>query len=182
MHNDKPSTALSSAKADARLRLLANPDLVFEEIIRLTIRAADADYWLTFASEWGGAVYLLDEKNTKRYERGELPHETYEIVRRTYRLGLMTLSALYDRLKAWKDGGAADDYTLSLNQIDCYLLPGYLHDYCGLQAASLRTVGEAYMQRMSEAFGEGETRVARVEALHTLVQEYIEQLHWYARA
>ncbi|WP_281889767.1 hypothetical protein [Paenibacillus sp. YYML68] len=165
---------------EARRLLAANPDLVFEERIRLTLEKADAEFWLKFALEWGGALYLLDETNKKRYEKGLIEHDAYEYARRTYRLGLITLSQLYDGLKEWEAAGHNPaTYTYSMNSIDCSFIPAYLDDFSRVHAAGAESCArwiEAIRQQLS-ALGPSD-EAAR--AIHTMVSEYITHIHLYA--
>ncbi|WP_235941497.1 hypothetical protein [Paenibacillus puerhi] len=165
---------------EARRLLDNNPDLVFEERARVEIPEEAAEFWLKFAGEWGGALYLLDETNKKRYERGLLDEERYEWARRCYRLGLLGLSDLYDRLKPWKEEGKSRGrFVYAMNSIDCFLIPGYLDDYSRVHEA-----GAASCRYWIEAIREQLSRQAPVEeavsAIHTMVSEYISRMHLYA--
>ncbi|PUA39550.1 hypothetical protein C8Z91_08980 [Paenibacillus elgii] len=170
----------NSPKEEAKAKLAANPDIMFEELQTIAIRREDADFWKKFASEWGGALYLLDEKNFKQFEREEIDPQAFEFARRTYRLGLITLSALYDKLRAWSDSNPQEDYRLNMNVLECYFLPSYLDDY-GRAYAPGKKQGQAYVEAIRQAFGEDGALEQKAEALQALVHEYIERLHVYAK-
>ncbi|UUZ82527.1 hypothetical protein LJK88_50780 [Paenibacillus sp. P26] len=169
-----------SPKARAQTILSKNPDHVFEEAMRVTIDAGDIDFWLKFASEWGGALYLLDEKNTRRYDKGDISQEEFEYSKRTYRLGLITLSGFYDKLKAWTEAEKGD-YLFTMDHLESYFIPSYLDDYSRVYAGG-KAQCEAYIQRMVEALSAGGDLKRRVEDIQALVQEYIHHMHLYARS
>lgn len=178
----EPSGLRQALHAEARQRLSEDPDVVFAETLRLDIAREDIEFWLKFASEWGGALYLLDEKNTRLAERGDVSPEEHEYAKRTYRLGMITLSGLYDKLKAWSETQPGDPYLFVMDHLECFFIPGYLDDYSRVHPAG-KARCEAYIQRMLEALASDgeETLKLKVEGIQVLVQEYIRNLHRYAQ-
>ncbi|MEK8132170.1 hypothetical protein WMW72_30155 [Paenibacillus filicis] len=179
--NRDQSNRLNSAnREEARKLLEQNPDIVFQERLRLDISEDAAEFWLKFTAEWGGALYLLDETNKKRFEHGLLDEQSYEGLRRTYRLGLITLSELHDRLKAWKEQGMQDgSFVYSMSSIDCFLIPGYLDDFSRVHEA-----GSDACRYWIDAIRNGLSVKVPIEqavgAIHAMVSEYILRLHIYA--
>ncbi|WP_054797485.1 MULTISPECIES: hypothetical protein [unclassified Paenibacillus] len=165
---------------EARRLLAANPDLVFDERIRIDIGTKDADFWLKFASEWGGALYLLDETNKKRHENGLIDPTSYEYARRTYRLGLITLSELYDKLKAWNGGDErAEPYVYAMNSLDCFFVPAYLEDFSRVQPSLKPACDEAVGRILTQLAGKADLEDVS-EALNAMVGQYIRHMHEYA--
>ncbi|SDE23923.1 hypothetical protein SAMN02799630_02967 [Paenibacillus sp. UNCCL117] len=174
------SAAGTADREEARRLLDESPDIVFEERLRLEIDEEAAGFWMKFTAEWGGALYLLDETNKKRYEHGLLDEESYEWARRCYRLGLIGLSELYDRLKAWTEEENRDErFLYAMNSIDCFLVPGYLDDYSRVHEAGAdlcrHWIGEIRERLSSQAPIE-----EAVAAIHTMASEYIKRMHLYA--
>ncbi|WP_190287537.1 hypothetical protein [Paenibacillus darwinianus] len=163
-------------------RLEANPDLVFEQAVKIDVELADADFWLTFTAEWGGALHMLDQTNAKRFELGTIDEKQYEYSRRTYRLGQIVLSELYDRLRAWSEGeDAAPICRLPLSMLDCYFIPAYLHDF-GQSRPELKPLCKSYMEKVRQALtGSGSAPLEEtVRLLDETVGTYIRELHRYA--
>ncbi|AEI39439.1 hypothetical protein [Paenibacillus mucilaginosus] len=165
----------------ARRTLALNPDVVFGEVMTMEIAPEDAPLWLRFTSEWGGALYLLDETNAKRHERGMIGDEAFEYNRRTYRLGLITLSGLYDRLKGWQEGeGKVRPFAFAMNSLDCYFVPAYLADYSRVHEAG-KEVCDAFIAEVMHRLDGGDEVRKEFEALDVLVGEYVRGIHLYAR-
>ncbi|MCZ8522628.1 MULTISPECIES: SRPBCC family protein [Paenibacillus] len=166
----------------ARRTLAADPDVVFGEVMTMEIDPADGPFWLRFASEWGGALYLLDETNAKRYEKGMVDEGAYEYNRRSYRLGLITLSSLYDRLKAWQEGDESREkaFSYGMNSLDCYFVPAYLTDYSRVQESD-KGVCDAFIAEIMRRLDGGGEGKKEFEALDVLVGEYVRGIHLYAR-
>lgn len=166
---------------EARRLLAANPDLVFDERIRIDILPADAAFWLKFASEWGGALYLLDETNKKRYEKELIDQTQYEYARRTYRLGMIALSNLYDLLKAWQESDDREvPFAYAMSSLDCYFIPAYLEDFRGVQP-SLKENCDRYIRLVMEKLSGKASIEDAISALQTMVGEYIRSIHLYAK-
>ncbi|MCS7460784.1 hypothetical protein N0M98_11575 [Paenibacillus doosanensis] len=163
----------------ARLVLAENPDMVFNEVVRITIERGDLAFWLKFTSEWGGALYFLDEKNTKQREQGAISEEEYEFSRRTYRLGLITLSGLYDKLKVWSEREAGD-YAFSMDMLECYFIPAYLQDYSEMNAVAKKQ-GRQYVQLVLQALENQGKPEEKLESIRQLVHEYIKNMHTYVK-
>lgn len=171
-----------SAVEEARKLLTANPDLIFEDSMVMELSGGDIDFMLKFSSEWGGTLYLLDEMNKKRYENGLLEQEEYEYARRSYRLGLITLSTLYDKLKAWTEGeDSSQPYIYAMNLLDCFFVPGYMLDYCMVHPADKET-GERLVQMMKARLSSGSAIEEAVSAIEAMVGEYIRHIHVYANS
>jgi hypothetical protein len=167
-----------SYAAEAKMALSDNPDVVFEEVIKIKIKTDDFDFWLKFSSEWGGVLYLMDEKNAKQLEENQISEQEYEFSRRSFRLGLITLSTFYDQLKAWADS-KTEDYIFSMNTLDCFYMPVYLNDYVQFNKIAQEQC-EVYTQAILYVLGGQGDLKARVEAVENLVQEYIENIHLYS--
>lgn len=177
--SEQGNRRMESAEEAKRL-LESNPDLVFDERIRIEIGTEEADFWLKFASEWGGALYLLDETNKKRYENGLMDETAYEYARRTYRLGLITLSELYDKLKAWNDGEERiGSFVYAMNSLDCYFVPAYLEDFSRVQPSLKASCDAAVEHILSQLAGKAALEVVS-EALNAMVGQYIRHMHEYA--
>jgi hypothetical protein len=176
--NQRPPQAIIE---EARQLLDANPDLIFEERIRIEIPSKFAEFMLKFSSEWGGTLYLLDEMNQKRYENGMLDHSEYEYARRTYRLGLITLSTLYDNLKAWYDNteNHTSSYFYSMNSLDCFFIPGYMEDYNRVHPAG-QSISDMLINEIKLALSGPTSIEEAVRAIETMVGEYIRNIHLYA--
>ncbi|GAA4837424.1 hypothetical protein GCM10023310_13690 [Paenibacillus vulneris] len=163
--------------------LSENPDIVFDEVVSIIIDHSDIEFWLKFTSEWGGILYYLDERSKRQHEQGLIGQEQYEFIRRTYRLGLITTTGLYDKMKQSKDeaGEAGDaDYTFSMDSLECYFIPAYLKEYCSSSEA-LKKLGDKYIQAMTQAlesYGHPEEKLASIQRL---VEEYITNMHKYAK-
>lgn len=171
----------ANLEEQARRTLASNPDVVFGDVMTMEIPPENAPFWLRFTSEWGGALYLLDETNAKRRERGMIAEEDFEYNRRTYRLGLITLSGLYDRLKAWQEGGEKGrPFAYAMNSLDCYFVPAYLADYSRVHEAG-KEVCDAFIAEVMQRLGGGDEGRREFEALDVLVGEYVRGIHLYAR-
>ncbi|WP_028551091.1 hypothetical protein [Paenibacillus sp. UNC451MF] len=160
--------------------LSENPDMVFEEVVTITIDKDDMDFWLKFTSEWGGVLYYLDERNSRQHEQGHIGQDQYEFIRRTYRLGLITTTGLHDKLKLSKDEAGEDEYAFSMDSLECYFIPAYLREYCSSNNV-LKALGEKYIQSMLqglESYGKPEEKLASIQQL---VEEYITNMHNYAK-
>ncbi|WP_409341923.1 hypothetical protein [Paenibacillus sp. MBLB4367] len=178
--NEKLSDKQRLAEEAARM-LAANPDLVFDERIRIDIPGEDAEFWLKFASEWGGALYLLDETNKKRYEKQLIEPAQYEYARRTYRLGLIALSQLYDLLKAWNEGEDRSlPFVYVMSSLDCYFIPAYLEDFSRVQP-SLKNECDCYVRLVMDKLASKASIDDAISALQTMVGEYIRNIHVYAK-
>lgn len=161
--------------------LTGNPDVVFEEALRITIANQDIDFWLKFASEWGGVLYFMDDKNTKQFEQGVIDEGEYEFSRRTYRLGLITVTGLYDKLKEWSHSSSSGgDYTYSMDSLECYFIPAYLKDYSGANAAAKKQ-GETYIQLILSAMEQQDKLEDKLGSIQELVHEYITNMHQYVK-
>ncbi|HUC91818.1 MAG TPA: hypothetical protein VMS09_07305 [Paenibacillus sp.] len=163
-------------------RLEADPDLVFEQRIAVEVEPAHADFWLTFAAEWGGALHMLDETNAKRFELGTIDESQYEYARRSYRLGQIVLSELYDRLKASSEhGGGAQSFRLPFGMLDCYFVPAYLHDF-GQARPDLKPLCKAYIEKVRQALTDngGAPLEETVRLLDETVGTYIRELRRFA--
>jgi len=168
-------------KKQIQTMLSENPDIVFDEVIRIAIANEDIPFWLKFASEWGGALYFMDDKNAKQYEQGVIKEGEYEFARRTYRLGLITVTGLYDKLKEWSESNPnSTGYSCSLDSLECYFLPAYLKDYSGANAAAKKQ-GEAYIQAILNALEKRGQLEDKLGGIRDLVQEYIANMHLYVK-
>ncbi|MNI10024.1 hypothetical protein D3C73_631160 [compost metagenome] len=172
-------------RLQAKKLLAANPDIVFDERVRIEIPVEDVPFWLRFSSEWGGAVYLLDETNNTRVEHGLITQEHYEFSKRTYRLGLIILSGLYDQLKAWQDGLAQpstdhkETYVYEMNTLDCFFIPAYLDDFSRIQTMDKESC-EKYIQLILVQLTSKTTIDEAVHAIETMADEYIRNIHLWA--
>jgi len=180
--NAKGWSWLPESEEDVRTALAANPDLVFEPRATIEIAQADAALWTDFSAEWGGVLYLMDEMNGKRFEQGLVDEEAYEYARRTYRLGMILLSELHDRLQAWQAGSERESpYGWPLHALDCYLIPGYLDDY-GRAHPAKKPACRKYVEALRSSLSGGEE--ARLEAaamrLANVAGAYIRGMHVYA--
>ncbi|MFE5318606.1 hypothetical protein ACFQ88_07860 [Paenibacillus sp. NPDC056579] len=168
-------------KKQVQAMLTENPDMVFDEVIQITIAGQDIAFWLKFASEWGGVLYFMDDKNTKQFEQGIIGQGEYEFSRRTYRLGLITVTGLYDKLTAWsKQNGSGGDYTYGMDSLECYFIPAYLKDYSGANAV-VKKQGEAYIQSIQQALGQQDKLEDKLGRIQELVHEYIANMHQYVK-
>ncbi|WP_282937128.1 hypothetical protein [Paenibacillus sp. RC67] len=166
--------------SNVQAMLSENPDVVFDEVVKITIDEQDMDFWLKFSSEWGGVLYYLDERNARQHEQGLIGQEQYEFIRRTYRLGLITTTGLYDKLKQSMEEAGEVDYTFSMDSLECYFIPAYLREYCSSNEA-LKRLEEKYVQSMMrglESYGKPEEKLASIQQL---VEEYITNMHSYAK-
>jgi len=180
--NAKGWSGLPDSEADVRAALAANPDLVFEPIATIGIATADAALWTDFSAEWGGVLYLLDEVNRKRFEQGLIDEEAYEYARRTYRLGMIVLSELHDRLQAWQAGsGREEPFAWEMHALDCYFVAGYLDDY-GRANPEKKPACRRYVEALRSTLSEGDE--ARLEAaaarIANVAGAYIRDMHVYA--
>lgn len=128
----------------------------------------------------GGVLYYLDERNARQHEQGLIGQEQYEFIRRTYRLGLITTTGLYDKLKQSMEEAGEVDYTFSMDSLECYFIPAYLREYCSSNEA-LKRLEEKYVQSMMrglESYGKPEEKLASIQQL---VEEYITNMHSYAK-
>lgn len=160
--------------------LTENPDRVFDEILKITIESSDMDFWLKFTSEWGGVLYYLDERSRRQHEQGIIGPEQYEFIRRTYRLGLITTTGLYDKLKQSKEETGEAEYAFSMDSLECYFIPAYLREYCGSNE-SLKKLGEKYIQSMMQGLGSYGKPEEKLAEIQQLVEEYITNMHKYAK-
>lgn len=175
--------ALRAASQDEARQLLRNrPDLVFDELLTLEIDLQDVQLWLGFAAEWGGALHLMDEMNTRRIEAGLIGEADGEFVSRTYRLGTVVLSGLYDRLalrqSADREAGS-ESFRYAMNALDCYFIPAYLDDY-GRMHAQRKDDCRRYIAAVRARLEQTAPLEEAAASLQTVVQEYIRNLHHYA--
>jgi hypothetical protein len=173
---------LPESDAAAREALAANPDLVFESVTTLPILAKDAALWTDFSAEWGGVLYLMEEMNRKRFEQGLIDEDAYEYARRTYRLGMIVLSELHDRLQVWRAGGDREaPYAWELHVLDCYFISGYLDDYGRAHPAD-KPVCRGYVEKLREQISGGDDAVLETAAvrLAAVAGAYIRDMHIYA--
>jgi len=178
----KDWSGLPESEADVRAALTANPDLVFEPRAAIGIAQADAALWTDFSAEWGGVLYLMDEMNRKRFEQGTVDEDAYEYARRSYRLGMVVLSELHDRLQAWQAGSGRDaPFAWAMHALDCYFIPGYLDDY-GRAHPAKKAVCRKYVEELRGMLSGGDD--ARLEAaavrLANIAGAYIRDMHVYA--
>ncbi|MDQ1913086.1 hypothetical protein RAC89_22080 [Paenibacillus sp. GD4] len=156
-----------------------NPDVVFNEMIRIIIKAEDFDFWLRFSSEWGGVLYVFDERNTKQLEAGHITEEAHENTRRSLRLGMITLSGLYDALKAWSDQHQ-EDYIYSMNTLDCFYIPVYLNDFEQIRKSDSDKCGIYTQVILHQLSKQGELK-ERLASIEETVKEYTANIHLYSR-
>lgn len=174
---------LRAASAEEACALLdGRADIVFDELIALEIAREDTGMWRTFAAEWGGALHLMDEMNQRRLEAGLISEAEGEFVSRTYRLGTVVLSSLYDRLAVWEaqtDGAGSEPYRYAMNTLDCYFVPAYLDDY-GRMHPERKQDCRRYVEAVRGQLEREAPLEAAAVSLAAVVQEYIRNLHIYA--
>ncbi len=173
---------LPESDADAREALAMNPDLVFEPVTTLQIMAKDAALWTDFTAEWGGVLYLMDEMNRKRFEQGLIDADSCEYARRTYRLGMIVLSELHDRLLVWQAAGDGEaPFEWKLHVLDCYFISGYLDDY-GRAHPAKKPVCRGYVEKLRERLSGGDDAALEATAvrLAAVAGAYIRDMHIYA--
>ncbi len=173
---------LPESDAAAQEALAANPDLVFDSVTMLQILAKDASLWTDFSAEWGGVLYLMDEMNRKRFEQGMIDEDSYEYARRTYRLGMIVLSELHDRLQAWRVGDEREaSFEWKLHVLDCYFISGYLDDY-GRAHPAKKPICRGYVEKLREQLSGGDDASLEKAAtrLAAVAGAYIRDMHRYA--
>jgi hypothetical protein len=178
---DEKATPIQQAQyaEQAKKQLAANPDSIFDEVIRIRIKKEDIAFWMRFSSEWGGVLYVLDERNTKQRESGHLTEEAYELTRRSLRLGMITLSELYDKLKAWSEE-RDEEYVYSMNTLECFYMPVYLNDFEQIRKAE-QSYCEIYTQVILHQLSKQGELEERLQAIEALVKEYTQHIHLYSQ-
>lgn len=176
--NEMPFQSATHA-AQAKGQLAKNPDSIFDEVVKIIIKKDDIPFWMRFTSEWGGVLYVFDERNTKQREVGQLTEEAFELTRRSLRLGMITLSELYDKLKAWSEE-RDEDYLYSMNTLDCFYMPVYLNDFEQIRKAE-QTYCEIYTQVILHQLSKQGELEDRLKAIEALVKEYTLNIHLYSQ-
>ncbi|CAM4338103.1 hypothetical protein [Paenibacillus tarimensis] len=167
------------SEEEARAALEANPDYVFEPRLIVEIEPETAGFWTSFSSEWGGALYLMDETNRKRYENGMIDEQHYEYAKRSYRLGLIGLTELHDRLAAWQSGSGEGAYPFQMHTLDCFFIPAYLQDYGKMHPGKKEQCGQI-VQLIRDKLSEKGTLEETARSIEILAVTYITHLHEYA--
>ncbi|PZD94555.1 hypothetical protein DNH61_16435 [Paenibacillus sambharensis] len=163
------------SETEARALFEANPDYVFEPRLTLHIEPEAAGFWISFSSEWGGALYLMDETNRKRYENGMIGEQHYEYAKRSYRLGLIRLTELHDSLAAWQSESGQGSYSFRMHTLDCFFIPAYLQDYAKMHPGRKEQCGQI-VQLIRDKLSEDGTLEEKARSIEVLAATYIRHL------
>lgn len=174
------SNQIKDIKEEAAKTLLKNPDVVFEEMMRLPIERDDLAFWKMFVARWQGSLKYLDDLNESSKSTDEVEQVKYEYSKRSYRLGFLVLDAIYYAVDQWEKCEEKSPLQLKLDALHCYFLPAYLADYGSLHPEEKQRA-EKYIEQIASHFSERGDAQSCLNALHMIVQQYIENMHIYAQ-
>lgn len=162
----------NTLKSQAKIAIYDDSEIVNREVIKIKIKYDDIGFWSKFLMDWSIALEQMHKRDKKLLEQGSLKKEDYEVNKKTRDLALTTLAILNNELIEWIDTENSD-FIYKMNAMDCYFIPAYLDDYKTVNKL-MESRCETYIQAMLHALSLSGNLDERLEAIETLMDEYIE--------